>query len=150
MHHCDNPLIRVTQRWQLPRRRVACLDTEQFLRGVLVNEEMKGSLGAGLERHALRNGLAEQIAASADRLERQAADVRASDKQLALQLMKEATRLRRVARGIDIQHKRAQRARMRRLELRPQSSVGLPAPDKSKAAWIAFLADPDGDAARVG
>jgi hypothetical protein len=83
--------------------------------------------------------MAEQIATSADRLEQQAADVRATDKQLALQLMKEATRLRRVARAIDIQHKRAQRARMQRHQ--PDDLV--PGPDKSSAAWLAFLARPE-------
>ena len=65
-------------------------------------------------RHTLTDRTAEQIAVSADRLEQQAAGVRATDKQLALWLMKEATKLRRVARGLDIQHKQAERARMRR------------------------------------
>ena len=67
------------------------------------------------ERRRLKNDAAELIAASADRLERQAAEVRAADKQLALRLTKEATKLRRIARGLDIQHKQAERARRRRV-----------------------------------
>jgi phage-related minor tail protein len=79
-----------------------------------VRGEVEKPFPVGVERNPLANDTAERIAASADRLERQAAEVRAADKQLALRLMKEATKLRRVARSIDIQHKQAERARMRR------------------------------------
>jgi hypothetical protein len=75
-------------------------------------------------------------------LEQQAAEVRATDKRFALQLMREATRLRRVARGVDIQHKRAQRARMRR-----ESDRVDPAIDQSRAAWLTFLANQQGQQA---
>jgi|SRR5215831_17390037 len=83
-------------------------------REALVTIDIDRPYGMSGERHTLTDRTAEQIAASADRLERQAAGVRAADKQLALWLMKEATKLRRVARGLDIQHKQAERARMRR------------------------------------
>lgn len=66
-------------------------------------------------RQTLANPTAERIAASADRLEAQAAQVRPRDKQLALQLLKEATRLRQYARALEIQHKRAIRTTMERL-----------------------------------
>src|SRR5262245_38553070 len=56
-------------------------------------------------RRRLSNPVAERIAASADRLEAQAAEVRPNDKQLALRLMKEATKLRRAARSVDIDYK---------------------------------------------
>ena len=58
---------------------------------------------------------AEQIALSADRLEHQAAEVRAFDKRLAMWLLKEATRLRHCARALDIQHKRALRVVLSRM-----------------------------------
>ena len=97
-----------------------------------MNDEVERPPTGRLQRRTLKSRIAEQIAVSADRLERQAADVRANDKQLALQLMKEATRLRRVARGIDIQHKRAERARMRRgTPSQPTPGLGQPAP-----TWI--------------
>jgi hypothetical protein len=112
-----------------------------------VTGDVEKPIGAGVERNALKNRAAEQIASSADRLEQQAADVRATDKQLALQLMKEATRLRRVARGIDIQHKRAERARKRRNDLIDPAAR----PDNSQAAWIAFLTrESNGEAAELG
>jgi hypothetical protein len=66
-------------------------------------------------RNRLALETAEQIAASADRLEKQAAQVRSTDKHLALQILKEATKLRKQARTLDIQHKRAVRAMMERL-----------------------------------
>ena len=75
------------------------------------------------ERRALANPVAERLASSADRLERQAAEVRATDKQLALRLMKEATKLRQVARGLEIQHKRAERDRMRRRRTPPPGTL---------------------------
>jgi hypothetical protein len=103
---------------------------------VYVNGDLERPLGAGAERRAFKNQLAEQIATSADRLERQAAEIRATDKQLALQLLKEGMRLRRVARGIEIQHKRAQRARLSRQGI-PNPNAN---PNKSKT-WLAFLAD---------
>jgi ERCC4-related helicase len=65
-------------------------------------------------RHRLSNPAAEQIAASADRIEAQAAEVRPSDKRLAMKLLKEATRLRHCARALDIQHKRAVRVLLHR------------------------------------
>jgi hypothetical protein len=74
------------------------------------------------ERRTLVNPIAERLAASADRLERQAADVRATDKQLALRLVREATKLRQVARGLEIQHKRAARDRMRRRNTPPSGT----------------------------
>ena len=83
-------------------------------REALVTIDIDRPYGMSGERHTLTDRTAEQIAVSADRLEQQAAGVRATDKQLALWLMKEATKLRRVARGLDIQHKQAERARMRR------------------------------------
>jgi hypothetical protein len=118
-----------------------------LLRGVCVKGDVERPIGVGVERNALKNRMAEQIASSADRLEQQAAEVRATDKQLALQLLREATRLRRVARGIDIQHKRAARARMRQ-----KGAIDPVAkPDKSQAAWIAFLTERrDGDATKFG
>ena len=76
--------------------------------------EVETPAALGVERRRLSNSVAERIATTADRLERQAAQVRASDKQLALLLTKEAVRLRRVARTLDIQHKRGERARLRR------------------------------------
>ena len=75
------------------------------------------------ERRTLSNPVAERLAASADRLERQAAEVRATDKQLALRLMREATKLRQVARGLEIQHKRAERDRMRRRNTPPPGTL---------------------------
>lgn len=66
-------------------------------------------------RQTLANQTAERIAASADRLESQAAHVRPREKQLALQLLKEATKLRQYARALEIQHKRAIRVTMERL-----------------------------------
>jgi hypothetical protein len=66
-------------------------------------------------RNRLALDTAEQIAASADRLENQAALIRPTDKRLALQILKEATRLRQCARTLDIQHKRATRSVMDRL-----------------------------------
>jgi len=66
-------------------------------------------------RRRRSNPAAEQIAASADRLEQQAAEVRPADKRLALYLLKEANRLRNCARSLEIQHKRAIRAVMSRL-----------------------------------
>lgn len=89
----------------------------QGWREALVTIDIDRPYGMSGERHPLTDRTAEQIAASADRLEQQAAGVRAADKQLALWLMKEATKLRRVARGLDIQHKQAERARMRRKHL---------------------------------
>jgi len=86
----------------------------QGWREALVTIDIDRPYGMSGERHPLSDRTAEQIAVSADRLEQQAAGVRATDKQLALWLMKEATKLRRVARGLDIQHKQAERARMRR------------------------------------
>ena len=80
---------------------------------------MEADSGRSPRRFTPRNRLAletaEQIAASADRLELQAAQVRPTDKQLALQILKEATKLRKHARTLDIQHKRALRAVMDRL-----------------------------------
>ena len=77
-------------------------------------------------RNRLALETAEQIAASADRLEQQAAQVRSTDKHLALQILKEATKLRKQARTLDIQHKRAVRAMMERLrgngDQRPESA----------------------------
>jgi hypothetical protein len=87
------------------------------------------------ERNPLASRVAEQVAASADRLEQQAAQVRAMDKQFAMRLMKEATRLRQVARGLDIQHKQAERARMRRKNMRDPDA----APDQSRAEQAAVL-----------
>ena len=76
-------------------------------------------IGSGHEFNSPRrrrsNPAAEQIAASADRLEQQAAEVRPADKRLALYLLKEANRLRNCARTLEIQHKRAIRAVMSRL-----------------------------------
>jgi hypothetical protein len=66
-------------------------------------------------RHRLAHDTAEQIAAAADRLEHQAAEVRPTNKQLALRILKEATRLRTYARALDIQHKRAIRVTMERM-----------------------------------
>jgi hypothetical protein len=66
-------------------------------------------------RHRLAHDTAEQIAATADRLESQAAEVRPNNKRLALQILKEATRLRQYARTLDIQHKRAVRVVMERM-----------------------------------
>lgn len=66
-------------------------------------------------RQPLANHAAERIAASADRLETQAAEVRPREKKLALQLLKEATKLRQYARDLEIQHKRAIRVMMERL-----------------------------------
>jgi hypothetical protein len=65
-------------------------------------------------RQRLSHPAAELIAASADRLEAQAARVRPTDKALALQLLKEATKLRQYARTVDVQHKRAARVEMKR------------------------------------
>lgn len=65
-------------------------------------------------RNRLALETAEQIAASADRLEHQAAQVRPTNKRLALQILKEANRLRQCARTLDIQHKRAIRALVER------------------------------------
>jgi hypothetical protein len=94
--------------------------------------------GTNGERNTLANRTAEQIAASADRLEHQAAGVRETDKQLALWLMKEATKLRRVARGLNIQHKQAERARMRR------RGLGNSVPDQSmlRRAFLPLDDDP--------
>jgi len=75
------------------------------------------------ERRALANPVAERLAASADRLEQQAAEVRATDKHLALRLVREATKLRQVARGLEIQHKRAERDRMRRRNTPPPGTL---------------------------
>jgi hypothetical protein len=88
-------------------------------------------LNSGTDRRRLSNPVAEQIAASADRLEAQAAEVRPNDKQLALRLMKEATKLRRAARSVDIDHKQAERARMRRKNL---GSGPIP-PESRNAEW---------------
>jgi hypothetical protein len=66
-------------------------------------------------RHRLAHDTAEQIAAAADRLENQAAEVRAINKHLALRILKEASRLRQYARTLDVQHKRAIRVMMDRL-----------------------------------
>lgn len=66
-------------------------------------------------RHRLAHDTAEHIAATADRLEHQAAEVRPTNKRLALQILKEATRLRQYARTLDIQHKRAIRTLMERM-----------------------------------
>ena len=71
-------------------------------------------MSEGRNRHRLSNPAAEQIAASADRIEARAAEVRSADKQLALKLLKEATRLRHCARALDIQHKRAARTVLQR------------------------------------
>lgn len=65
-------------------------------------------------RQRLAHGTAEQIAAAADRLERQASEVRPTNKKLALQILKEATKLRTHARALEIQHKRAIRSLMDR------------------------------------
>lgn len=92
----------------------------------------------GSERRRLSNPVAEQIAASADRLELQAAEVRPNDKQLALRLMKEATKLRRAARSVDIDHKQSERARMRRKNL----GSGTEPPETHTAEWGVF---PRGD-----
>jgi hypothetical protein len=70
---------------------------------------------ANTPRQPLANHAAERIAASADRLESQAAQVRPKEKQLALQLLREATKLRQYARDLEIQHKRAIRVMMGRL-----------------------------------
>jgi len=91
----------------------------------------------GSERRRLSNPVAEQIAASADRLEAQAAEVRPNDKQLALRLMKEATKLRRAARSVDIDHKQAERARMRRKNL----GSGAVPPEMPSAEWGVFPRD---------
>jgi len=82
-------------------------------------------------RRRLSNPIAERIAASADRLEAQAAEVRPNDKLLALRLMKEATKLRRAARSVDIDHKQAERARMRRKNL----GSGPLSPEPRNAEW---------------
>ena len=79
-------------------------------------------------RRRRSNPAAEQIAASADRLEQQAAEIRPADKRLALYLLKEANRLRNCARSLEIQHKRAIRAVMSRL-----NDTGL---DKSQPRLI--------------
>jgi len=63
----------------------------QGRREALVTIDIDRPYGMSGERHTLTDRTAEQIAASADRLEQQAAGVRANDKQLALWLMKEAT-----------------------------------------------------------
>ena len=88
-------------------------------------------LHTGSDRRRLSNPVAEQIAASADRLEAQAAEVRPNDKQFALRLLKEVTKLRRAARSVDIDHKQAERARMRRKNL----GSGLSSPESRNAEW---------------
>jgi hypothetical protein len=79
-------------------------------------------------RHRLAHDTAEQIAAAADRLENQAAEVRAINKHLALRILKEASRLRQYARTLDIQHKRAIRAVIDRLRGRGDHHGNLPNP----------------------
>ena len=96
-------------------------------------------LNTGTDRRRLSNPVAEQIAASADRLEAQAAEVRPNDKQLALRLMKEATKLRRAARSVDIDHKQAERARMRRKNL----GSGPVSPESRSAEWGEIPREPN-------
>jgi hypothetical protein len=79
-------------------------------------------------RNRLAHDTAEQIAASADRLETRAAEVRPINKRLALQILKEATRLRHYARALDIQHKRAIRALMERVRTGDPQRENAPTP----------------------
>jgi len=99
-------------------RRAGCVGRHDELRLVKIDDTTPPfGISTGSERRRLSNPVAEQIAASADRLEAQAAEVRPNDKQLALRLVKEATKLRRAARSVDIDHKQAERARMRKKNL---------------------------------
>jgi hypothetical protein len=100
----------------------------------------------GSKRHPLTNSAAERIAASADRLQQHAAELRATDKRLALRLVKEAMKLRKVARGLDIQHKQADRVRMRR-----KDEVADMAPqDAAEAGWSLFFGRQEEDDASLG
>jgi len=100
----------------------------------------------GSKRRPLTNRAAEQIAASADRLQQHAAEVRATDKRLALRLVKEATKLRKVARELDIQHKQVDRARMRR-----KNEVADMAPqDAAEVGWSLFFGRQEEDDASLG
>jgi hypothetical protein len=108
------------ERTNIPSLPVGCVDPNPSAQQALHNDTTPAD--RGLDRGDLNsvrrrrsNPAAEQIAASADRLEQQAAEVRPSDKRLALYLVKEATRLRNCARALEIQHKRAVRAVMARL-----------------------------------
>lgn len=91
----------------------------QFLAPFAASPHSKSGFGLvsdlNQSRRRRSNPTAEQIAQSADRLEHQATEVRTSDRQLALWLLKEASRLRQCARALDIQHKRALRVVMSRL-----------------------------------
>lgn len=80
-----------------------------------MNSEDAGAARRLTPRHRLAHDTAEQIAAAADRLENQAAEIRAINKHLALRVLKEASRLRQYARTLDIQHKRGLRVMMDRM-----------------------------------
>ena len=68
------------------------------------------------ERHRLTDNTAEEIARVADQLEAMAKHVRPTDKAGALELMRQATKLRNKARGLEIKAARARRFRTQQNE----------------------------------
>ena len=63
------------------------------------------------ERHRLKDNTAEAIARAADRLELTAKEIRSTNKDGALELMRQAGKLRKQARALEIKAARARRFR---------------------------------------